>query len=358
MAFGKSQVIKYLPNANDIMGCLSDFEIFEFYLGGVPRKPISSPLREDTKPSFSVFHSKKHDKIFFKDFATGESGDCFLFVMRLFNIQKKTDVFNKIARDFNLSQFQLVDSSSDSSPIVSYVDKKNTATTVKHSRLKISVTVRDWKLRDKDYWQSKYGLTKAQLEYCNIYPISHYFVNGACTLAQDLSYAFVEEKDGNQTFKIYQPNADKENKWMNNNDYSTWELWTQLPDTGNMCIITSSRKDAAVIKSLFPSNFVTSCSLQSEGVKPKDNVVDELRSRFKEVFVLYDNDFDNPNNPGRKGGLKLSEQTGFLQIEIPNKYQAKDPSDYIEMYDGESLKELLLRLIKEQLRQEELKQIM
>jgi len=169
MAFGKSQVIKYLPNANDIMGCLSDFEIFEFYLGGVPRKPISSPLREDTKPSFSVFHSKKHDKIFFKDFATGESGDCFLFVMRLFNIQKKTDVFNKIARDFNLSQFQLVDSSSDSSPILSYVDKKNTATTVKHSRLKISVTVRDWKLRDKDYWQGKYGLTKAQLEYCNIY---------------------------------------------------------------------------------------------------------------------------------------------------------------------------------------------
>jgi hypothetical protein len=357
MTFGKSQVIKYLPNSNDIMGCLSDFEIFEFYLGGIPKKPINSPLREDIKPSFSLFHSKKHNKIFFKDFATGESGDCFLFVMRLFNIQKKTDVFNKIAKDFNLSQFQLVDSSFPTSPTSGYVSKRNSTTSINSSRLRISVTVRNWKLIDKNYWEGKYELTKAQLEYCNIYPISHYFVNGVCTLAHDLSYAFVEEKDGIQTFKIYQPLADKDNKWMNNNDFSTWELWTQLPEKGDTLIITSSRKDAAVIKSLFPSKKITSCSLQSEGVNPKDIVVDELKSRFKEIFVMYDNDYNSEINRGRVAGEKICNQTGFLQIEIPDGYSCKDPSDYMESLGSIQLKREILGLIKERLREEELKQI-
>tara|TARA_R110000850_G_scaffold90138_8_gene192408 strand:+ start:23 stop:1096 length:1074 start_codon:yes stop_codon:yes gene_type:complete len=357
MAFGRSQTIKYLPNADDIMGCLTSLEIFEFYLGGLPRETISSPLREDTDPSFSLFHSDLHDKAFYKDFSTGESGDCLMFVMRLFNLQAKTDVFNKIASDFQLTQFQLKDSySSSSSPL-----RKNSGKKLKlksGGRLRISVTIRSWSIKDKNYWGLRYGFTITQLEYCKIFPISHYFVNGTCTVVKGIAYAFVEEKDGVQTFKIYQPYAEKEDKWINNNDYSVWELWTQLPETGNICIITSSRKDAGVIKTLFPSEFITSCALQSEGVKPKDSVVDELRSRFKEVFILYDNDFKSTVNRGRVAGAKLAEQTGFLQIEIPDGCETKDPSDYRDVFDGEALKSMILRLIKQRLRQEELKQIM
>jgi len=361
MAFGKNRDHKKLPNSNDILSAVSDLEIFEMYLGGIPRKAISSPLRQDTNPSFSLFHSDKHDKIFFKDFATGETGDCFLFVMKLFKLKSKIDTFNKIAFDFQLTQFELQPPSSYTSPLKSYVSKNNRKKSIKSDRIRISVRTRDWKVRDKNYWNGKYGLNKAQLEYCNVFPISHYFINGSIIKADDLAYAFVEEKDGLQTFKIYQPYNINDDKWINNNDYSTWELWTQMPDKGNILIITSSRKDAMVIKSLFPSEFISAVALQSEGVNPKEVVTDELKDRFEEIFVLYDNDYASKTNPGRIAGRKLCNQTGFLQIEIPTdecrQYDIKDPSDYVDALNGLCLKTLILNLIKKRLREEELKKI-
>ena len=52
MAFGKSVDHKELPNSKNILEFISDIDIFEMYLGSIPTKPISSPLREDTRPSF------------------------------------------------------------------------------------------------------------------------------------------------------------------------------------------------------------------------------------------------------------------------------------------------------------------
>jgi len=344
MGFGKSRSYKDLPTSAAILAVVSEIDIFSYYLGGtIPNKPISSPLREDTSPSFSLFHSSEHGIVLYKDFATGEVGNCFVFVMRLFNLSSKIEAINKVAADFSLNQFEIPNSITSQPINLTYT--KNRKKTLNTGRLKISVTVRNWSIKDKDYWEGKYGLTKQQLEFCNIHPISHYFVNGYCTKTQDNAYAFVEEKDNIQTFKIYQPYADKENKWINNNDFSTWELWTQLPDNGEVLIVASSRKDALVIKSLFPTNQITACSLQSEGVNPKRNVIDEIRGRFKEVYIMYDNDFDSNKNRGRIAGAKLASQTGFTQIEIPDEAQVKDPSDYIEKFGKQKLKQLIQTLI-------------
>ena len=282
--------------------------------------------------------------ILFKDFATGEVGDCFVFVMRLFKLSSKVEAFNKVASDFNLNQFEL-----NPSTILSLPKRKSSQKTkVKFKterQLSMAVTVRPWKLKDKAYWHDKYGLNKDQLEYCKIYPISHYFINGYCTKADELAYAFVEYKDGRQTFKIYQPYNTNKRKWINNNDYSTWELWSQMPKSGEVLIITSSRKDAAVLKTLYSSELLTSVALQSEGVIPKQSVINELKKRFKRIYILYDNDFKNPKNPGRAAGRKLAEQTGFKQIEIPDGCGEKDPSDYRRTYGQKALRTLINNLI-------------
>lgn len=350
MAFGKGKEVKRLPNSSDILKNLSDLDIFEMYLGEIPVRPISSPFREDIKPSFSLFMSKEHGRVFFKDFGTGESGDCFLFVMRLFRLGSKSETFLKIARDFNLTQYDLNPRTFSPSPKVIVKKYVKNVKTLGTQKFRISVTVRPWKLRDKKYWSDKYGLSKAQLEFCKIYPISHFFINGLCTIAQPLAYAFVEGKDNNQTFKIYQPYAPQGNKWFNNNDRSTWELWTQLPAKGNVLIVTSSRKDAIVIKTLFNSEVITSCALQSEGVKPKQSVVDELKSRFKHIFIMYDNDYDSKKNSGRIAGENLAKITGFTQIEVPDEYKKKDPSDYVEKYGSDSLAGLILGLVNSNLK--------
>jgi hypothetical protein len=344
MSFGRNKVHKLLPTSERILECVSDFEIFEYYLGGIPKKAISSPLRGDATPSFSLFKSDEHNKIFFKDFATGESGDCFLFVMRLFKLGSKVETFNKIASDFALTQFEL-NSSSRAYSRQTFVKKENRIKTIKNTKVRISVRTRDWKIRDKEYWQNIYGLNKNQLEFCKIFPISHFFVNGYCSEAESLAYAFVEEKDNVQTFKIYQPFAGKDDKWINNNDFSTWELWTQMPKSGKNLIIASSRKDAAVLKTIFSSEILTSCSLQSESVNAKESVINELKGRFENIYVLYDNDFNSSINRGRVAGVKLCSQSGFTQIEIPDEYGVKDPSDFIEKYGKLKLQELISTLI-------------
>lgn len=355
MGFGKSQPNKRLPTGEDILELISEIDIFNYYLGCVPTKPINSPLREDKNPSFNLFHSDKYGKILYKDFATGEVGDCFVLVKRLFNLATKNDAFNKVAEDFYLTQFRTNSGSISPSTTEKKVPERKKVKFKKNQRLRISVRIRPWKIRDKEFWMDKYGLNKTQLEYCGVYPISHYFINGYCTEAKNRSYAFLEEKDGIQTFKIYQPYADKEEKWINNNDYSTWELWTQMPQKGHTLIITSSRKDAMVIKSLFNSQKITSCSLQSEGVNPKESVVNELKGRFKHIYVLYDNDFNSKINRGRIAGKKLCDQTGFSQIEIPDGCYVKDPSDYVDEYDGESLRRLIIGLIRQKQRNNILK---
>lgn len=344
MAFGKSQDIKKLPNSSDILSVISDQEIFVHYLGGIPKRPICSPLRKDKIPSFSLFHSHKYNKLFFNDFATKETGDCFIFVMRLFNYNHITDAFVRIASDFNLTQFQI----NKIKPTINrktYVQSNNSGK-VRKDKIEIRVKSRPWSNKDKNYWYGRYGLTEAQLEYCGIYPISHFFLNSYCKVTEDLAYAFVEEKDGLQTFKIYQP-LSEHNKWINNNDYSVWELWTQLPDKGETLIITSSRKDAAVIKTLYPSSFISSCALQSEGVNPKDSVIEELKTRFKNIYVLYDNDQGKEKNWGRIAGKKLVTEHGLKQLEIPDVYEINDISDFREVKGKEKTRKLIIKLIQD-----------
>ncbi len=351
MSFGKSKQFKKLPTSERILARVSEVDIFQLYLGSIPTRPISSPFREDVNPSFSLFVAKDHGKIFYKDFATGEAGDCFMFVMRLFNFRTKIETFNKIAADFNLDDLEYDGQSIATSPIkLQKLNETGVVKKISSNRVRISVTVRDWNLDDKKYWNGKYGFTKAQLEYCNVYPISHYFINGSCTKAIGLTYAFVEEKDGVQTFKIYQPYADKQDKWFNNNDYSTWELWTQLPESGDVVIIASSRKDAMVIKSLFPSNRITACSLQSESVNPKESVVEELKNRFKYVFILYDNDQFKVPNAGKVAGEKIAKKFDIMDILIPDIFQLKDPSDFREKQGRENTKKMLISIIKKRIK--------
>ena len=338
----KNHEHKKLPNQNDILDCITDSQIFSYYLGGIPKRPISSPLREDKVPSFSLFYSDKHDRIFFKDFATGETGDAFVFVMRLLGYDKITDTFIRIAKDFGLDQFETKTVHSRRQ-LQSFVNDDNKGK-IRKDRVDIKVKVRPWNIKDKKYWGDKYGFTKAQLEHLGIFPISHYFMNSYCRKADELAYAFLEEKDGLQTFKIYQP-LNKEWKWINNNDFSTWELWTQLPATGKKLIITSSRKDAGVIKTLYPSHLLTSCALQSEKVNPKESVMDELKGRFDEIYVLYDNDYDKEKNWGMIAGEKICEQFNLIQLEIPESTGTKDISDFRDKYGREKTKELIKQMI-------------
>ena len=192
-----------------------------------------------------------------------------------------------------------------------------------------------------EYW-NKYGISKEWLEYAEVHPISTLFFNNDKTTipAEKYAYVYVERKDNKVTLKVYQPYSERF-KWISKHDSSVWDLWTKIPITGDKLIITSSRKDALCVWS---NSGIPSLSLQGEGYIPKESVINELKSRYKDIYVLYDNDFQSDVNHGRLYGKHLSELYNLKQIEIPDEYKSKDPSDLCMNYGREVVRNVILQL--------------
>ena len=72
-----------------------------------------------------------------------------------------------------------------------------------------------------------------------------------------------------------------------------------------------------------------SIAMQSEMQIPDEKLISELKQRFNTVEILYDNDFNNVNNPGQNMAKKICDLYGFNNICIPQEYEVKDPSDLI-----------------------------
>ena len=79
---------------------------------------------------------------------------------------------------------------------------------------------------------------------------------------------------------------------------------------------------------------------------PKEKVINQLKSRFNNIFVLFDNDFDKKENHGRIFGKRVADRFNLIQIELPTG-TAKDPSDYRAITNKKQFNELILKLIKD-----------
>lgn len=289
----------------------------------VPCK-INSPFRNDNNPSFSIYlDDNRHVR--FKDFG---DPDCKGSLLDL--LCKKWDcsfsqVFDKI---LNVMQ-----------------NKEGTDITLKpkHIRMltrkesseltKIQVTVRTWQQYDYDYWAS-YGIGKKWLRYAGIYPISHKIITKKDNEtgkphkyvfpAEKYAYAFTEYKEGKLSLKIYQPFS-KRFKWCSCMDASVISLWTKVPEQGDRIIICSSLKDALCISCQL---YIPAVAPQGEGYNISMSAANELKRRYKKVFISFDVD-----KAGIKGAKRLSEITGFPFV-VPDLGTEKDFSDYFKSLEN------------------------
>lgn len=314
-----------IEKVNDLY---SDFDIAHKYLGitCVP-EVINSPLRQDNNPSLRLFINNRTNSLWFKDFGSGEKGSLYDLLARMWNVSKDK-VYDRILEDM---------------PAPALI-RKHRVKVYRKSAGKVEVRVREWRDYDIAYWDS-YGISLPWLKFGEIYPISHIIItkNGHSypIPAEKYAYVYVERKDGIVSFKIYQPYS-KEYKWMSKHDSSVWDLWTKIPEKGDKLIITSSRKDALAIWS---NTGIPALSLQGEGYIPKEHVVQQLKDRYNKVYVLYDNDFQSEENHGRMYGKMIAERFNVTQIEIPEKWESKDPSDLVKNHGREVLREVIYELV-------------
>ena len=317
----------------DVRRVTTDYEVVNKYLGiSVVPSNINSILREDKNPSLCIFPYK--DSLFFKDFGTNQSGNIYQLLSLYWNIPLN-QVYRKIYNDFTSVNYK------------SCCCKNKISKTIikKKSNIDIKVKIREWKPWDIEYWSS-YGINKQWLNYCDIFPISHIFLihqNGEQIVisADKYAYVYIERKDNKVSLKIYQPYSTNF-KWMSKHDASVWDLWTKIPEKGDKLIITSSRKDALC---LWANTGIPSLSLQGEGYIPKEKVINQLKDRYKKIYVFYDNDFKNEVNNGRNYGKAIADKFDLQQIEIPTEYKSKDPSDLYKNWGKEVFLNVINSLI-------------
>lgn len=291
----------------------------------LPKIPclINSPLREDKKPSFSLY--EKDEKVYCKDFSTGDFWHLPDFLCTL----------------YSCSIIDLCDSLSNNSSLEK-VNKQHDICKPKTKNVVIQTRERAWLKIDDEFW-GKYGITRKWLKFANVHPVNFMFINGKAYRTDKHAYTYIEHKDSIETQKVYQPFNTNGFKWISSANGSVWSLWTQLPEKGENLIITSSLKDALTI---WANTGIPSCSLQSESTMPKEKVVNQLKSRFNNIFVLFDNDFDKKENHGRIFGERVAKRFSLIQIELPTG-TAKDPSDYRALSSKENFNKLILKLIED-----------
>ena len=309
-------------SSDDIFSRYSEADIVGTYFG-VTRIPckMSSPLRIDKHPSFS-FYVTDTGHIHYKDYATGDSGNVIKLLQEYWNCSY-TDVLCRLYDDI-ISENGVEIVENQSSCI------KRNSVKIDYTKSDINVHIRDWKQYDLDYW-NQYGISLKWLEYAKVYPISHTIITKTeedglsvtYTIPVDkYSYVYVEKKDCKVQFKIYRPFNKDGFKWFSRMDGSVVSLWTKLPETGDSVCVCSSLKDALC---LWANAGIPSIAVQGEGYSMSDTAIGVLKSRFKHLYVCFDND-----EPGLEDAVKFSERTGFTNVVLPPFEGGKDISDYFK----------------------------
>lgn len=286
---------------------------------------INSPFREDRNPSFALFYDN-NGKIRYKDFSSGESGD----------------IFSMLGKAWNMSYMDVMRTLIKDDCVAMTLTRQQSSCKRKNSDTMVEVKVRRWLKHDIEYWKS-FGISIDFLKFAEVYPISHiFFIKENDTKVVDAdkyAYVYVERRNGIVYKKIYQPlSKNKRYKWFSKMNGGIISLYDKIPENGDMLFICSSLKDALC---MWENTGYPCIALQGEGYSMLKEDVDNLKSRFKKVVILFDID-----KAGILDAKKLSEATGFEYAILPTFEGGKDVSDlYKALNNKEEFKSIMSSLL-------------
>jgi hypothetical protein len=332
--FNSNNYTRKIVTKEALLEHISEADILSTYFPGILlNATISSPIRDDRHPSFSLFYSDYAKCIMFNDFArTREVGDLIVLVQKKYDLINYHHALEKIAIDFFLeNEF-------------TFLYNKKVVTTPKYSKetldmeaikWKLNIKIRPWEAKDLLFWK-KFGISLPTLNKFNVVAISSYFVNEFEVFTSEYSYAYIEKKDNKFTYKVYRPFEDKAKKWRTDHNNSIHQGYMQLPKEGGMLIITKSLKD---VMSLYEVSNISSIAVQAETILIKPSVLEEYYIRFTQLFTLFDND-----QAGKELAFLYQKEFNITPLFIPDK-EYKDYSDLIYYTGKINAKKILLKMI-------------
>lgn len=311
-----------------ILSRFSEEQLMEYYLHVPVKKGLfRSPLRKDRRPTCS-FYRNGSNTLIFKDFATGQHLNIFGVVQEMFHCDY-FEALRIIANDMGIVRDKSLQKNSGkiNEHPVRMQDKEMS---------KIQVEVQDFTDLELKWW-GKYGITLETLKRFNVYSCKHVFLNGQLVAKSQQHcpiFGYYGKKyQGIELWRCYFPKRTSF-RFITNWPSKKIQGYDQLPKSGKLLVITKSMKDCLCLYSCG----ITACAPNSENLFISDAVLEELKSRFENIVVFYDND-----RPGLYNMAKIRrEHPELVFVYIPKEYGSKDISDF---YKDHGRKETL-NLIK------------
>jgi len=324
LLFSMDILQKYVDNnlvsKENVLKYVDDYSIYSFYIGTELelRTKYTSPLRKgDEDPSFSMFYSTKYEgKIFFKDQATGVSGDVFQFLRNLMAngvLATNREVLLQVNRDFHLGL--------EGSDVGEFVPHLIKVPPVRKMPTTIEITAYEKPTKlFIDYWNNL-GVTQETLDlfYVRDVKIIHYiteYQKSIATRILTISYEILGH------YKIYKPFAEKAFKFRNNYLELYVEGALQLTFKSDFCIITKASKEIIFFYQHFGWESVAG---KSENIPINEYfMISVLKKNYKKVFIWLDGD---------EAGIKAQEKytikyPWLIPIMFESHIEQKDPTDY------------------------------
>ncbi len=321
---------------SEILSNISEYDIFKRYVPNFKElnQSFCSSLYKDENPGCRIYQ-KADGRLCYKDFGTGENYDCFSYVQRLYNLNFQ-ECLNVIGADIGLKPSEI-----GFKPL--FLLGKENIPKIENNVLKSTIEVkkRNFNIIDYNFWFKQYNISFNLLEQYEVSPLEHYIITkgnkqfyGKYTKFNPIYYYQLEEN-----CKIYKPYCDF-NKWMFFGSGLVIEGYKQLPEKGELLLISKALKDVMFLKSIG----YDAISFNSETKNIPDYILNELKQRFKYIYILYDSD-----ETGKLFSKKLldslqnGEKSRILDIETFCK--SKDLTDYVKLNGLENGKKLIYNLI-------------
>jgi KaiC/GvpD/RAD55 family RecA-like ATPase len=316
----------------NILAKVNSYDILNHYLLPyhkenrlIAAKNISNPFlpeKQDT-PSFNIFPTMGSGEWKYNDFATGDSGSCFDLVMKLKNLSFP-EALAAINTDMNL----FLDNNTNTNiptPLKPIVSEKVMQELDKMKPAKrFSITKRDYNTHDWAFWE-KFKINKETLDRFNVVALASYSAfnkEGKPYEIKAFGGKLIYAYDNGDWTKIYKPFDEKKYKFqfLGIKEANYIFGWKHLPEKDDLVFVTGGEKDVLCLV----SNGFNAITLNSETSNLLDDTAQELKKRFKNVVVLYDNDAT-----GIKQSQILASKYQIHRMVLPNiPNNGKDVSDF------------------------------
>ena len=324
--FLEELINKHSPDKSSILSLVDDYTLFCYYLEQDVKinQAILSPLRDksdkpDVLPSLVIFPDRDGGYRFF-DHGTGESGDVFYLIRRLYSYTTFEEVCSRISEDFGLGLLTDIKTSDQKIEVKIPPPRTEWEDVINYDSLSIE---------GRNYWR-QYRISDKTLKEYNVNQVKFLMLKGNI-LIRPASLAF-SYRIGTK-HKVYQP-YEKLLKFRNNFPREYVEGYYQLMQRSHapVLFITKSMKDVMVFREMG----LDAIAPKAENQVILDFILERLRKIYPWIFLVFDDD-----DAGRKGVTRYN----FPAIWIPREVDVKDTADYCKKYGVENTKQLIKKLI-------------